>query len=408
MLAFLIITSIIIISIALYNKKQKEIEAKREEDRKQKGLKAKQVEEQKQREFKAKQEEEQKQRELKAKQEEEQKQRELKEEQEEKRKAWAQKMAEARKKKKEKIEMLLAKVEEQKRRKEEEIAKVQEEQIRKALEEERKQRELKEEQEEKRKAWAQRMAEARLQKKLQKEKEEAEFLERKRKYCIQLENELNAVGVSFVATKEFYYDIFALENIEFDKIFRLLKDLSQKQIYRTRNQRFYIQHNFYITDINNEKLIEITEFDEEYCGITFYQEDREDIEFNKGNAIKQAEDFLFCYLGNRKIKRLENSLLSIIENGITQADKLSIIGNTIEEQVSSALENSNYDIDFQKNIDCAKDNDMLIVDYELPNMSNISDIKEYKYIASKKEISIKKYTDNYIAKRYEDVLYSII
>lgn len=257
-----------------------------------------------------------------------------------------------------------------------------------------KQKELEVRQEAKHKEWAQKMAEARLQKKLEKEKREAESLEKKRKYCIQLERELTSIGVSYTSTEEFYYDIYAPENVEIEKLLNLLEYIN-------------INYNCYITDLNNEKLIEITEFDEELSALSFYQEDWEEIEFSKGNAIKQAKDFLYCYLGNRKIKRLELSLLSIIENGITQADKLSIIGNTIEEQVSSALENSNYDIDFQKNIDCAKDNDMLIVDYELPNMSNISDIKEYKYIASKKEISIKKYTDSYIAKRYEDVLYSI-
>ena len=70
-----------------------------------------------------------------------------------------------------------------------------------------------------RQEWVKKMAEARLQKKLQKEKEEAEYLENKRKYCIQLENELNSIGVSFIVTKEFCYDIFVPENIEFKKIF---------------------------------------------------------------------------------------------------------------------------------------------------------------------------------------------
>ena len=259
----------------------------------------------------------------------------------------------------------------------------------------------------KREEWAQKMAEAKLQKKIQKEKEEAEYIESKRKYCIQLENELKSIGISFIATEEFCYDIFAPENIELNKTLCLLKELSLKQIYRTRNQRLYIQHNFFITDLNNKKLIEITDFDEDFCNLSFYQEDREDIEFNKGNTIKQVEDFLFCYLGNRKIKRLENKLSNIITEGINAVEGLSTVGNTIEEKVCSTLESSEYGIDFNKQIDCIKDNDMFIVDYELPNISNISDIKEYKYIASKKEISIKKHTDSYIAKRYEDVLYSI-
>ena len=300
---------------------------------------------------------------------------------------------------------------EEERKKQELKAKQKEEQKQQEIkvreEEKQKQRELKTTQEEKHKAWAQKMAEARLQKKLQKEKEEAEHIEQKRKYCMQLESKLNSIGVLFVVTKEFCYDVFVSENIEFDKTISLLKEVKQNQIYKTRNQLFNLQHNFFITDLNNNKLIEITDFDENYCRMSFYQEDREDIEFNKGNATKQAEDFLFCYLGNRKIKHLENSLLSIIENGVIHIDKLSIIGTTTEEQVHSALESSNYNIEFQKSIDCLKDNDMLLVDYELPNKSNISEIKEYKYIASKKEISIKKHTDSYLAKRYEDVLYSI-
>ena len=346
MLAFTIITITIIFSIILYNKtKQKE----------QKEFEAKQEEKRKQQELKSKQEEERKQKELEAKQEEERKQKELKAKEEE----------------------------------------------------ERKQKELKAKEEEKRKARARKMAEARLQKKLQKEKEEAEYLENKRKYCIQLENELNSIGVSFIVTNEFCYDIFAPENIELKKTLCLLKELSLKQIFRTRNQRFYIQHNFFITDLNNEKLIEILEFDEESCGLYFYQEDREEIEFNKGNAIKQAEDFLFCYLENRKIMRLENSLGTIILNGINQAPKLLAKGYSIEEKICSALESSNYGIDFRKEIESIKEKDMLVVNYELPNMSNFSEVKEYKYIASSKEIRTKTYTESYIAKRYENVLYSI-
>ena len=263
--------------------------------------------------------------------------------------------------------------------------------------------------------WAQKMAEIRKQKRIERDAEEArkaEMLEQKKLeaekklakieeekklYYTQLQNQFDAIGANFILEKvkgDYMYTVNTTENIDINKLFSIFN----KDKTRSRN--------CYIKDIYGKNLISIDHINSVECLMVFEQEGQEKI-FNKGNVEKQVEDFLFCYLGNRKIKRLENSLLSIIENGITQADKLSIIGNTIEEQVSSALENSNYDIDFQKNIDCAKDNDMLIVDYELPNMSNISDIKEYKYIASKKEISIKKYTDSYIAKRYEDVLYSI-
>ena len=263
--------------------------------------------------------------------------------------------------------------------------------------------------------WAQKMAEIRKQKRIERDAEEArkaemleqrkleaekklaEIEEEKKLKYTQNQKQFDAIGANFILEKvkgDYMYTVNTTENIDINKLFSIFN----KDKTRSRN--------CYIKDIYGKNLISIDHINSVECLMVFEQEGQEKI-FNKGNVVKQVEDFLFCYLGNRKIKRLENSLLSIIENGITQADKLSIIGNTIEEQVSSALENSDYDIDFQKNIDCAKDNDMLIVDYELPNMSNISDIKEYKYIASKKEISIKKYTDSYIAKRYEDVLYSI-
>lgn len=248
------------------------------------------------------------------------------------------------------------------------------------------------------KVWAIKMAEAKLRKKLERERMEVERLHKTREYCVQLEKKFNSVGVSFLCSKEFYYDIFAPEDIEIGRLFRLLKSLSSAP-----ND---IQYNCIITDNNGNNLIEIAEFEEDCCGLIFWQDDDER-EFNKGNAIKQAEQFLFCYLGNRKIKRLEDGVTSIIEDGINQIDKLSNVGDTIEKIVYSALESSNYNFEFQKRIDCVKSNEMLMVDYELPNKSNLSIVKEYKYIASKREISVKEYSDTYIAKRYENILYSI-
>ncbi len=304
--------------------------------------------------------------ELEVKQEEERKQKELEAKQEEeriKKEEWSQKMVEAKKQKQGRIQMLLSRVEEQKLKKQEEERKAHEE-------------------------WAQKMAEARRRKK-------EEQLERVRKYCLKLEKDLKTIGVSLKNIKGTRYHIIATEEVDISKLFAILKKVT------------YISWDCYITDIKNEKLIEITEFEEDFCGFLFYKEDKEEIEFNRGNAIKQAENFLFCYLANRKIKRLEDSLETIILNGINQTPKLLAKGNSIEEKICSALVSSNYGIDFKKEIESMREKDMLVVDYELPNMSNFSEVKEYKYIATSKEIRTKTYTESYIAKRYENVLYSI-
>ena len=182
--------------------------------------------------------------------------------------------------------------------------------------------------------------------------------------------------------------LIAHENISLNKLFTLI------------NEELHLHKwECYIKDTENEDLITIVRTGG-YITYLIFVPEKESIAF-KTIYLKQVEKFIYCYLENHKIKLLDDNLVFIIKNGINKVGKLSKIGNTIEEQVHSALESSKYDIEFQKSIDCVKDNDMLIVDYELPNMSNIPDIKEYKYIASKNEISINKHTDSYISKRYE-------
>ena len=202
----------------------------------------------------------------------------------------------------------------------------------------------------------------------------------------------------------YLYKVYANENIVLDKLFALFATGGSYNIY---GQYFFYNKTFkcFINDINNELLLEIT-YEYRFIKIYFALEEETKI-FSKENYDKQAKDVVFCYLENRKIKRLEDSLETIILNGIDQAPKLLAKGNSLEEKICSALESSNYGIDFRKEIESIKEKDMLVVNYELPNMSNFSEVKEYKYIASSKEIRTKTYTESYIAKRYENVLYSI-
>ena len=253
--------------------------------------------------------------------------------------------------------------------------------------------------------------ENKLKEECRKEEERRKQIELMKTYHTQLEKELEFLGVSLTCQ----YNLFAREgevvehahleapeDVDIKKLIQLLNEKTDKCKYNCFVSCMII-------DLNEDDLIEITinthglVYLYNSWNLVFHQEDREDINFDK----KQIEDFLFCYLGNRKIKRLENNLETIIANGISQVGKLSNRGTTKEKRIQSALKSSKYDMEFQKRIDCLIDKDMLIVDYELPNTTNISDIKEYKYLVTKKEISTKKYTDSYIAKRYENVLYSI-
>ena len=365
MIVSIIITITIIASFVLFYKdkkyKQKALEARLEQERLQKELEAR-VEQEKlqQKELEAKLEQEKLQRELEVRQEQERLQREFEAKLEQER---LQRELEAR-------------LEQEKLKQRELEAK---------LEQERLQKEFEERQERER---------------VQKEQHEnfeklITEIERKRKLSQILlslfVNQLNAIGATFIKTNNGNSNITANENINIINLFSLLEHIGG-------------QHHILITNLEGSNLIEIL-FNKDYCHITIVDDDEQI--FNKGNFVQQAAKFLYCYLENRKIARFEDSVGKIIENGISQIEGLSTEGNSIEEKVCSALESSNYEIEFQRIVDCSKENDMLIVDYELPNISILLDIKEYKYVVSTKQISAKKYTNSYISKRYEDVLYSI-
>lgn len=230
------------------------------------------------------------------------------------------------------------------------------------------------------------------------QKIKAKLEKEKNLYYVKLQNRFKEVGANMKWEKEddeYIITIVVREEFEFDKLFAIIK--------KEKNAYYKECH---IKDTVGKNLVKVGIHEEVQWDVYFYEYNKWEY-YSKGDFEKQAKSILCSYLGNRKIKRLEESLNSIIKSGTNQIDKLSIKGNTIEEKTCYALKSSNYDIDFQKEIECIKNNDMLIVDYGLPNMSNISDIKEYKYIASKKEINIKKHTNSYITKRYEYVLYSI-
>lgn len=240
-------------------------------------------------------------------------------------------------------------------------------------------------------------------------------------YKKKVSDDFEKIGAEIFLFNFNQYVISTTENIIVDELFSLLNKYNNFRNLSYEYEKLDISERFafhrrqfirecFIKDFGGNDLIEMVLIDEDYegeCSITLIQESNYKIVFNKGNYEKQAENFLFCYLKNRKIKQLENSLTNILESGIKQLPTLFVDGKTIEERVCSALESSDYGFIFDKQIECIKDSDMLVLDYELPKTSDISKVKEYKYVLSTKEINTKHYSESYLSKRYEDALYSI-
>lgn len=316
------------------------------------------------------------------------------------------------------MEFLVKKIQEQKRIREEEEAKerkrkqewakkMQEARKQKKIEREEQERRYREELERKRRV--QEEQERRYRE--EQERKQEEYLKSKCEFCIQLEKNCKSIGATIISEKEFSYDIFVPETADIDQMFLLFKSIVDfSLVIESTSWRILDKDsnpfvcNYYIIDIEGNKLVA---FKKSLSVIQFLQEDIIK-EFKKGNIIKQAEKYLYCYLENRKIKRLETEINNIIKDGVNNINALFPKGNSIGEKVCSILEQSKYSFDFKKSIDCYIESSMLIVDYELPNIDIFSNVKEYKFVASTTEINEKKYPNTYISQRYDNVLYSIV
>ena len=168
-----------------------------------------------------------------------------------------------------------------------------------------------------------------------------EYLKSKCEFCIQLEKNCKSIGATIISEKEFSYDIFVPENIDIDQMFLLFKSIVDFSLVIERTSWLILDKdsnpfvcNYYIIDIEGNKLVA---FKESLSVIQFLQDDIGYKEFKKGNIIKQAEKYLYCYLENRKIKRLENDIENIIKDGVNNINALFPKGNSIEEKVCNTL-----------------------------------------------------------------------
>ena len=277
------------------------------------------------------------------------------------------------------------------------------------------------------KEWAMKMVEIRKQKKIQREQEIIEYqkqqqeqarlkkeqqeclkiehqerLKREHNECLQIEHLFQKIGVSIVHERDFnnkhYYKIYIPETVELDKLFLLIK-----QSYQISH--FYISE-YCIVDTYGQTFLTFLKNDGWHVYF-FEQENRTEKHFSKTNAQQQFQNFLFCHLENRKIKRIEELWDNIIVNGVAESEKLRLEGQDIVERVTSALKSSNYGSIFNQSSECMFENGMLVIDYELPDISKYPAIKEYKHVLSTNEITTKKQSESYISKGHEKALYSI-
>lgn len=234
------------------------------------------------------------------------------------------------------------------------------------------------------KEWAQKMAEIRRQKKIDEEQKEAKRIEQERRRKENLVRLFEKVGATINFTDSFA-EITTDEQVILSDLFF---SLGKVKYAWTCN----------IKDIDGKDLVF---FEDNY--INFCHDDIT----KRIDTEKDLEKILFCYLENRKLYRTTVKISNIIKDGLMNVNSIVSDTDNTKERIEHALTISNYGDIFKKSIECVENNDMLVVNYDLPCISELPTIKEYKYIASRKEISIKKQPESYITKLYDQVLYSI-
>lgn len=116
---------------------------------------------------------------------------------------------------------------------------------------------------------------------------------------------------------------------------------------------------------------------------------------------------LKCYLMNRQLRAEQDEWNNIISNGISRIAKLKSSKKKIDEFALNILMNSDYLDIFQKKISCIYDNEMLLIEYELPQREKFYSIKEYHQTTTSNNVISKPYPETYLKNAYEQALYGI-
>ena len=163
---------------------------------------------------------------------------------------------------------------------------------------------------------------------------------------------------------------------------RLIKSKGQKKLLAAEEllKTDISRHNQECKEIDNKNITAITEFEKR---LAKWESEK--------NAFIQKQN-----AGNKKVDDLKESYFS--------GDR-----NAVENYCELVLNNSLYPEDFPKSFDLEydPDNKTLIIEYQLPTPEHIPSTKEFKFVASRKEIKAVPRPQNQINALYDSLIYQL-
>ena len=127
----------------------------------------------------------------------------------------------------------------------------------------------------------------------------------------------------------------------------------------------------------------------------------------KFQSKKALRNFVWCFCQNEQILEKSKRIDSILASGIEGASTLQSKQSSTDAYLTDILNKSDYSDLFEKRVSAICDNNIALIEYDLPSREDLSWVKEYKYVATSNTIKETLISESSIAKTYEQLLYSI-
>lgn len=124
-------------------------------------------------------------------------------------------------------------------------------------------------------------------------------------------------------------------------------------------------------------------------------------------SLTPIKDIVVCFCNNERIKTRNARISTLLVDGVNNAKNLISKSQELDSYFSDILEASDYYGIFANKAVVHCENDIALIEYELPSRDDLSWIKEYKYVQADNTIKEIMLPEATIVKTYENFIYSI-
>ena len=238
------------------------------------------------------------------------------------------------------------------------------------------------------------------------ERKEAERIKRLRqKTMAQCKETFEKYGLSDVKifeTDDYLYDL--IEKWEWDIQCQADENLDVEQLFTFLNEHKDLYSSVSITiqsSCAQNLLFKV--YSGQSLGIV-KKGDSSPIRFKSSKPVK---DCVWCFCENEKQKVRNEKIADVLIDGVSKARNLDSEAQEINAFFTDILHASDYQGTFSNQAAMQCENEIALIEYELPSRNDLSWVKEYKYVPGESSIKETLLPEATIVKMYENLIYSI-